>query len=97
MIAEEKLVKIVDAGHAELLIRPNKDTEGLKTAGEVAAFANKTAIEGHFGMPGHAWGDAAHDRYGPHASNYHLWLRKIKKTYDPNAVSESTNYISAKD
>jgi glycolate oxidase len=86
------------AGHAELLIRFNKqDPEALKAAAEVGAFANKTAIEGHFGVPGHVWGDAVHDQYGPHTSNYHLWLRKIKKTFDPNAASESTNYITAKD
>ena len=91
-----QLVEHGHAGHAELLIRLNrKHPEAAKTPMEVAAFANKMAIEGHFGVPGHAWGDAAHDQYGPHTSNYHLWLRKIKKTYDPNAASESTNYITA--
>jgi len=86
------------AGHAELLIRFNKkDPEAIKAPAEVAMFANKIAVEAHFGVPGHAWGDAAHDQYGPHTSNYHLWLRKIKKTFDPNAASESTNYITAKD
>jgi glycolate oxidase len=86
------------AGHAELLIRFNKnDPEAQNAPAEVGMFANKTAIEGHFGVPGHAWGDAVHDLYGPHTSNYHLWLRKIKKTFDPNAASESTNYITAKE
>jgi glycolate oxidase len=93
-----QLVEHGHAGHAELLIRFNKmDPEAMKTAMEVAAFANKVAIEEHFGVPGHAWGDAAHDQYGPHTSNYHLWLRKLKKTFDPNAASESSNYISAKE
>ncbi len=86
------------AGHAELLIRFNKqDPDAMKVIAEVSQFANKTAIEGHFGVPGHVWGDAAHDQYGPHTSNYHLWLRKIKKKFDPNAASESTNYITVKD
>ncbi len=86
------------AGHAELLIRFNKqDPESMKAVAEVVMFANKTAIEGHFGVPGHVWGNAAHDQYGPHTSNYHLWLRKIKKTFDPNTASESTNYITAND
>jgi glycolate oxidase len=93
-----QLVEHGHAGHAELLIRFNKTgPDAMKTPMEVAAFANKTAIDGHFGVPGHAWGDAAHDQYGPHTSNYHLWLRKIKKTFDPNAASESSNYISAKE
>jgi glycolate oxidase len=86
------------AGHAELLIRFNrKDPRAATAPMEVGAFANKTAIEGHFGVPGHVWGDAAHDQYGPPASDYHLWLRKFKKTFDPNGASESTNYITVKD
>ena len=59
--------------------------------------ANKTAIEGRFGVPQHVLSDKLHDMYGPHTSNYHNWLRKIKKTFDPNAASESTNYITAKE
>ena len=59
--------------------------------------SNKISIEGHFGMPQHVWSDELHDMYGPHASNYHLWLRKVKKTFDPNGASESSTYISAKD
>ena len=85
-------------GHAELLIRYNpNDPNGLRAQAELGMFANRTAIEGHFGVPGHVFGDAAHDAYGPHASNYHLWLRKIKKTFDPNAASDSTHYITAKE
>jgi glycolate oxidase len=86
------------AGHAELLIRFNKqDPESMKVAAAIGQFANKTAIEGHFGVPGHVWGDAAHDQYGPHTSDYHTWLRKFKKTFDPNGASESTNYITVKE
>src|SRR5271157_2064186 len=29
-------------------------------------------------------GDEMHDRFGPQCSNYHIWLRKIKGTIDPN-------------
>jgi hypothetical protein len=59
--------------------------------------ANKTAIKGHYGVPAHVWSDAIHDMYGPHTSNYTKWLRRIKKTFDPNAASESSHYISAKE
>jgi glycolate oxidase len=80
-------------GHGELLLRYNANNpESIKAQGEVIGFANKTAIEGHFGVPGHALG-TAHDEYGPYTSNYHIWLKKIKKTFDPNLVSESTHYI----
>ncbi len=43
------------------------------------------------------WGDRAHDKWGPHLGNYHLWLRQIKKAFDPNGVSEPAMYISAKE
>ena len=36
-----------------------------------------------------------HDLFGPRMNNYHLWARKLKKAFDPNGVSESTNYITA--
>jgi glycolate oxidase len=80
-------------GHGELLIRynPNKP-ESVMVQGEVMQFANQTAISGHFGVPGHVFGEA-HDAFGPQTSGYHQWLKKIKKTFDPNAVSESTYYI----
>jgi glycolate oxidase len=80
-------------GHGELLLRynPNNPAAGEAT-GAVIGFANKTAIEGHFGVPGHCLG-VAHEEFGPHTSNYHLWLKKIKNTFDPNLVSEFTHYV----
>jgi hypothetical protein len=59
--------------------------------------ANKTAIEGCFGVPHHVWGDNFQDMYGPEAHNYHKLLRKIKKNFDPNQAEESSNYVTAKD
>jgi len=43
------------------------------------------------------WSDEIHDMYGPYACNYTKWLRKIKKTFDPNNASEPSHYISAKE
>ncbi len=66
---------------------------------EVVDFGNKAdkiAIEKHFGVPGHVFGDAEHDKYGPHVSNYHIWLRKIKKVFDPNEASEGSYHITNK-
>jgi len=48
-------------------------------------------------VPQHVWSDKLHDMYGPHTMNYHRWLRQIKKTFDPNQASESSNYITPKD
>jgi hypothetical protein len=83
-------------GHGELLIRYNPNNpESVKATGEIIEFANKKAIEGHFGVPGHAFGEM-HADFGAHTSNYHLWLKKIKTTFDPNEASESSTYISGK-
>ncbi len=86
-------------GHGEILIRytPASPDHIERVQGTLDREANKTAIEGCFGVPQHVWSDKLHDMYGPHTRNYHNWLRKIKKTFDPNAASESTNYITAKD
>jgi glycolate oxidase len=85
-------------GHGELLIRymPNPSVFKALTQ-EFLMQANETAIRGHFGVPGHVFGDAAHDMYGPYVSNYHLWLRRIKKAFDPNGASEATHYITNKE
>jgi hypothetical protein len=32
---------------------------------------------------------------GPHISNYHNWMSKINKVYDPNGTSDPSGYISA--
>src|SRR4030042_2061407 len=54
---EDPFVQSVEpghAGHAELLIRFNrKDPKAASAPAEVAMFANKTAVEGRFAVPGH--------------------------------------------
>jgi glycolate oxidase len=85
-------------GHGEILVRfaPANPDSIANVQGALMREANKRAIEGHFGVPHHVWSDELHDQYGPHTCNYHLLLRKIKKAFDPNQVSESSNYIIAK-
>jgi hypothetical protein len=57
----------------------------------------RVALDQHAGGPYGVSGDELQDRFGPHYSNYHRWLRKMKKAFDPNGVAESTHYITAKD
>jgi glycolate oxidase len=85
-------------GHGEILARISlKTKDPMAVARQINTGSNEISIRERFGVPQHVWGDALHDMYGPHASNYHLWLRKIKKTFDPNGASESSTYITAKD
>jgi FAD/FMN-containing dehydrogenase len=85
-------------GHGELLIRylPNQNTFNA-LMNEFLVQANEIAVREHYGVPGHVFADAQHEVYGPHAMNYHLWLRKIKKTFDPEGASEGSYYITNKD
>ena len=64
---------------------------------EYVGKSNTNAVNGHYGLPHHLFNDSQHDFFGPHTSNYTYWLRKIKKSFDPNGVSESSNHITAKD
>jgi glycolate oxidase len=84
-------------GHCEMLITGTvKTPEANKAMMDFMEISKKVAIEGHFGT-GYVWGDKDHDLFGPPTSNYHLWLRKVKKTFDPNGLSEANSYISAKE
>jgi glycolate oxidase len=84
-------------GHAEQLIQIHPSREGYQAMGEFVEKLDDYIIKKHYTAPVTVWGDAAHDKYGPHIGNYHLWLRKFKKAFDPNGASVSGTYISAKD
>jgi glycolate oxidase len=84
-------------GHGELLIRYMPYPETCRVlGGEFFKQANEIAVNKHFGVPGHVFGDALHDMYGPSVSNYHIWMRKLKKAFDPQGASEGTHYITNK-
>jgi len=85
-------------GHGEVLARISmRVSNPLAVNRIINQESNKISIEEHFGVPQHVWSDALHDMYGPHAMNYHQWLRKVKKTFDPQNASEASNYINPKD
>lgn len=83
-------------GHAELLIRYLPNEANWAALMKFLDTANSIAINRHFGVPAHVFSDSQHDLYGPHVMNYHKWLRKIKKTFDPQGVSEGSHHITAK-
>jgi glycolate oxidase len=84
-------------GHGELLIRYMPDPGTFRVLIEdFGSQANEIAIRDHFGVPAHVFGEV-HDIYGPHVSNYNVWMKKIKKAFDPNGASEGSHYIKAKE
>jgi glycolate oxidase len=84
-------------GHAEQLVMTHPTGAGWRDLMEFTDGCEDLAIKGRYTAPVTVWGDRAHDKWGPYLCNYHLWLRQIKKTFDPNGVSEAAMYISAKD
>ena len=84
-------------GHGELLIRYFPNEANWAALMKFLDKANNIAVTQRFGVPGHVFADMQHDFYGPHVMNYHLWLRKIKKAFDPEGVSEGSHYITVKD
>ena len=82
----------------ELFMYDPADPESSKGA---ADFIEETSLLTAKQAPGLAiWelargglGPKAHDIYGPACSNYHVWQRRIKKAFDPNAISDPSFYI----
>ncbi len=72
------------------------DEVSVKGMCEYMMESNQIDILKHLGAPFFAEGDINHDLFGPHMMNYHEWLRKIKKAFDPDGLADSGSYISAK-
>jgi glycolate oxidase len=84
-------------GHAEAFFRLSGRAESIEAVQQTIKRAWKLHVEEPVGVPFDAVGDQLHDLMGPSACNYHLWLRKIKKAFDPKGVADSARYITAKE
>ena len=82
--------------HAEVLLRWTPAPDVAAGALEYVGKANASTVNSCHGLPHHLFGDGGHDFFGPHSTNYTHWLRSIKKSFDPNGVSEASNHITAK-
>jgi glycolate oxidase len=82
--------------HAEVLFRLAASRESLEGVQYLREESAKLALKEPAGVPFSVYGDRLHDLFGPSTSNYHLWLRKIKKAFDPNGAADSACYITAK-
>jgi len=66
----------------------------VKGMAEYMEKSNQLDLLKHLGAPFFVEGTRMHELFGPYMSNYHIWLRKIKETFDPNNISDSGFYIS---
>ena len=71
------------------------DEKSVKGMAENMIENNQFDLIKHLGAPFFVEGDRVHNLYGPYMMNYHVWLRKIKKAFDPNGIADSGFYISA--
>jgi glycolate oxidase len=92
-----QLVEHGHGGHGEYLLKASDAPEAPKVLEKVGHEIYQMAIDKCYGVPTSVFGDRLHDMFGPSASNYHLWLRKVKKALDPAGVSESSSYITVKE
>lgn len=70
------------------------DETSVKGMAEYMEASNQLDLVKHLGAPFFVEGDKMHNLFGPEMSNYHIWLGKIKRIFDPNNVSDSGFYIS---
>lgn len=67
------------------------DPESRQATIELTKELDRVGLEKYKSLPS-AMGET-HHMIGPLKSNYHLWLQKIKKAFDPNVVSDPGSYI----
>jgi hypothetical protein len=83
-----------------IMAHPNPEgTEGMVAyLGEATEAALDRDLKRHTGHPHLTLsGDQGHNAFGPINSNYHIWLRALKKAFDPNGASEANYYITPDD
>jgi glycolate oxidase len=77
------------------------DEESLRGVQQMVNEGIETSIKKPFGIAWTALGTGALGAtlslIGPLCGNYHHWMRKIKKAFDPNTASDPSTYISAEE
>lgn len=89
----------IGAGHIEVVYRYDPhDPDSVKAAAELASASTKLVTESKLGINliegGLSYCDEVHDIAGPKSLNYHIWMRRIKKAFDPSLVAESSWYTT---
>ena len=70
------------------------DSDSIKGYNEMMAEGFDLCYKTPFNLSWAVFGEAEMPRIGPACNNHHLWMKKIKKAFDPNTVSDPSMYIS---
>jgi hypothetical protein len=70
------------------------NTDSIKGYNEMMAEGFDLCYQTPFSLSWAVFGEAEMPRIGPACGNHHLWMKKIKKAFDPNTVSDPSMYIS---
>jgi glycolate oxidase len=73
------------------------DEESFRGMEEMMEEGDEIALKTPLGPFLRGTGDEGANKYGPLRYNFHHWMRKVKKTFDPNNASDPTNYIWVKE
>ena len=73
------------------------DVDSVEGMADYMEASNQMDLLKHLGAPFFVEGDKLHEMFGPHMSNYHIWLKKIKQAFDPNNIADSGFYISGQE
>jgi len=85
-------------GHLEMINHYDPaDPESCRAFQEVLSESYEKTVSECLGPPFGAGGDRMNNFLGPHIMNYHLWLQKIKKTFDPNVAADPAAYMRPKE
>ncbi len=85
-------------GHAEMVnYYDPADPASRREFEQAMSETNDAMISECLGTPFAAGGDRMADFLGPHIMNYHHWLRKIKKAFDPGVAADAAAYVKLKE
>jgi len=80
-------------GHLEEIIMYDfQDADSLKGADEYVEESAQATIEKSLGQPISIVPGMA-EYFGPTSCDYHIWMRRIKKAFDPNTTADPSFYI----
>jgi glycolate oxidase len=73
------------------------DEKSFKGAVEADEEARKSVFKVPLSNSWDALGWESTKKISPHCGNFHTWMRKIKKAFDPNTASDPSGYVSAEE